>query len=67
MKRLLVTGILTPPRDVAAMAAALIRWLEDDERRSCMRVAALDRVKTHFSLDHMAASYRSVCLEATAK
>jgi hypothetical protein len=27
MKRLLVTGILTSPRDVAAMAAALIRLL----------------------------------------
>jgi glycosyltransferase involved in cell wall biosynthesis len=49
------------------MAAALIRWLEDDEIRSCMRLAALERIKTHFRLDLMAASYRSVCLEATAK
>jgi glycosyltransferase involved in cell wall biosynthesis len=57
-----VTGILTPPRDVEAMASALMRVLEDDDLRSRMRVAALARVKTHFSLDHMAASYRSVCL-----
>jgi glycosyltransferase involved in cell wall biosynthesis len=57
-----VTGFLTPPRDAEALAAALMRLLEDDEVRSRMRIAALERVKTHFSLDHMAASYRSVCL-----
>jgi glycosyltransferase involved in cell wall biosynthesis len=57
-----VTGCLTPPRDAEALAAALMRLLEDDEVRSRMRVAALARVKMHFSLDHMAASYRSVCL-----
>ena len=57
-----VTGFLTPPRDVESMATALIRLLEDDELRSRMRLAALERVKTHFSLEQMAASYRSVCL-----
>ncbi|MDP1590977.1 MAG: glycosyltransferase family 4 protein, partial [Prosthecobacter sp.] len=56
-----VSGLLTSPRDVEAMAAALLRVLEDDDLRSCMRVASLERVKTHFSLDQMAASYRSVC------
>jgi glycosyltransferase involved in cell wall biosynthesis len=55
-----VTGFLTPQRDAEAMAAALMRLLEDDELRLRMRLAALERVKTHFSLDHMAASYRSV-------
>ncbi len=62
-----VTGFITPPRDVETMATALLRVLEDDELRSRMRVASLERVKTHFSLDRMSASYRSVCLEATAK
>jgi glycosyltransferase involved in cell wall biosynthesis len=62
-----VTGFSTPPRDVEAMAAALLRVLEDDELRSRMRRASLERVKTHFSLDLMAASYRSVCFDATAK
>lgn len=57
-----VTGFLTRPRDAEAMATALIRLLEDDELRSRMRLATLERVKTLFSLDHMAASYRSVCL-----
>ena len=62
-----MTGILTLPRDVEALAAALMRLVEDDELRSRMRRAALERVKTHFSLDLMAASYRSVCFDATAK
>ncbi|WP_395719519.1 glycosyltransferase [Prosthecobacter sp.] len=57
-----VTGFLPPPRDAEAMATALLRLLEDDELRSRMRVAALDRVKTFFSLDQMAERYRSVCL-----
>lgn len=57
-----VSGILTPPRDTEAMAAALMRLLEDNELRSRMRVAALERVKAHFSLDQMAERYRSVCL-----
>jgi len=57
-----VTGLLTPPRDGEAMAAALLRVLENEDLRSSMRSASLERVKTHFSLDKMAASYRSVCL-----
>ena len=57
-----VTGFLTPPRDAAAMAAALMRVLEDDAMRSPMRVAALERAKTHFSLGLMAQRYRSLCL-----
>lgn len=57
-----VTGFLTPPRDAAAMAEALLRVLEDDELRSRMRVAALKRAQEHFSLDLMAERYRSVCL-----
>lgn len=57
-----VTGFLTAPRDSNAMAEALIRIIEDDNMRSRMRVASLQRVKKHFSLDAMAESYRRVCL-----
>ena len=57
-----VAGFLTAPRDVEAMAAALMRLLNDDHLRSRMRAASLESVKKHFSLDLMATSYRSVCL-----
>ena len=57
-----VNGFLTLQRDCKAMATALMRVLEDDELRSSMRRASLERVKTHFSLDLMAASYRGVYL-----
>ncbi|WP_327291795.1 glycosyltransferase [Streptomyces sp. NBC_01198] len=36
-----VTGLLVPPRDVPAIAAALLRLIEDDERRKEMGRAAL--------------------------
>lgn len=57
-----VSGFLTPPREIEPMAEALLRVLENDELRAGMRTAALERVKTLFSLDRMAASYRSLCL-----
>ncbi|MGV3662982.1 MAG: glycosyltransferase family 4 protein [Prosthecobacter sp.] len=57
-----VTGFLTPRRDVEAMATALLRLIEDDELRAKMRVVARERVKRCFSLELMAARYRSVCL-----
>jgi glycosyltransferase involved in cell wall biosynthesis len=58
-----VTGFLTPARDAEAMAAALIRVLEDDDLRSCMREKSLERVKTHFSLDQMTESYRRTAFQ----
>lgn len=57
-----VTGFLTPRRDVEAMAAALLRLLEDGTLRLQLRQAARERVRRHFSLDLMAERYRSVCL-----
>ncbi|MEE4546197.1 glycosyltransferase [Streptomyces sp. V4-01] len=37
-----VNGLLVPPRDVAAIAAALLSLIEDDERRAAMGRAALE-------------------------
>lgn len=36
-----VTGLLVPPRDIAAIAAALLELIEDDGRRTAMGRAAL--------------------------
>ena len=43
------TGLLVPPRDVAALRAALERLLEDVELRRRLGVAARERIRKHFS------------------
>lgn len=52
-----LTGILTPARDVKAMAGAILRLLADDELRARMRQAALERLNNVFGLDAMAKGY----------
>ena len=47
------TGLLVPPRDPAAMAAALVRLLADSGLRQQMGEAGLARVRTHFSAETM--------------
>ena len=61
-----ITGLLTPRRDTAALAAALIELLEDPARRSRMRTAAHARALDAFSVNTMATSYRRVCLGSTS-
>ncbi len=58
-----VSGFLTPPRDVQAMAAALLRLMLEDELRVSMRRAAHQRQQGFFSLDAMAEAYLSVIQE----
>lgn len=54
------TGLLVPPRDVDALAKALIELLNDPERRVQMGRAGQERVKTVFSLDSQMANLIAV-------
>jgi L-malate glycosyltransferase len=47
------TGLLVPPRDPPAMAAAVVRLLADARLRHQMGGAGLARVRTHFSAETM--------------
>lgn len=46
-----VTGLLVPPRDHEAMAAAVVRLLRDPDRRAQMGAAGRARVVSEFSVD----------------
>jgi L-malate glycosyltransferase len=53
-------GILTPPGDIEALAAALKRLFEDDDLRRQMGAAALNRARTHFSIERMIDDYEAL-------
>jgi glycosyltransferase involved in cell wall biosynthesis len=55
-----VTGILTAPRDHAAMAQAIVRILGDTQARERMGTAGLARVQEHFTVDRMVAETAAV-------
>jgi glycosyltransferase involved in cell wall biosynthesis len=48
-----VTGLLVPPHDEPALAAALVQLLRDRERRDAMGAAGRARVEASFSIDRM--------------
>lgn len=50
-----VTGVLVPPRDRQAMAAAIVRLLSDDGLRRRMGDAGLARVRERFTVERMIA------------
>ena len=62
------TGILVPPRDHEAMAAAIVTLLTDEAARTTMGAAGLARVRTMFSAERMVqdtlAVYRCVAMHA---
>jgi glycosyltransferase involved in cell wall biosynthesis len=62
------TGILVPPRDHDAMAAAIVRLLTDVEERRALGAAGEARVREHFSAERMVqdtlAVYRRVAMQA---
>jgi glycosyltransferase involved in cell wall biosynthesis len=54
------TGFLTPPADPAALAAALARVLEAEDRGASLGAAGRARVAAEFSVEQMAARYRQL-------
>jgi L-malate glycosyltransferase len=59
------TGLLVPPRDPTAMAAAVVRLLTDQALRERMGQAGLARVRERFSADIMVANTLKVYERST--
>jgi len=57
------TGLLVPPNDPPAMAAAILKLLRDPESRRQMGGRGRQRVEEKFSLDVMVRNYANVYLE----
>ena len=53
-------GVLVPPRDSGAVAAACVRLLAHPHERKALGVAARARVLQQFTTDHCFATYRSL-------
>ena len=47
------TGVLVPPRDANALAAAVVRLLGDADRRAQLGLAGRERVRASFSVERM--------------
>jgi glycosyltransferase involved in cell wall biosynthesis len=62
------TGILVPPRDAEAQAAAIVRLLKDQPLRAAMGAAGERRVRERFSSERMVQDtlelYKRVCMHA---
>src|SRR5215831_2822997 len=48
-----VNGLVVPPRDAHALAAAIVRALKDEGLRSRMAEAGFQRVNARFTVEHM--------------
>jgi glycosyltransferase involved in cell wall biosynthesis len=55
-----VTGLLVPPRDAHALAAAIVRALKDEELRGRMADGGYQRVNARFTVEHMVRATASV-------
>jgi glycosyltransferase involved in cell wall biosynthesis len=60
------TGYVVPPDDAAAVAAAIVRLLEDDALRARLGAAGLERARREFSVDRMADATLAVYERALA-
>jgi glycosyltransferase involved in cell wall biosynthesis len=54
------TGLLVPPSDTAALAAALMRYVEDPEAAARHGRASREKVQARFTWDSMVAGYMAV-------
>jgi glycosyltransferase involved in cell wall biosynthesis len=62
------TGVIVPPRDPAALAAGILRLLDEDETaRSARGVAARTRILADFSLTRAAARYEALYREVAGQ
>jgi glycosyltransferase involved in cell wall biosynthesis len=61
-----VTGLLVPPRDHVALAAAIVRMLKDDEGRRRMGAAGFARVNERFTVERMVERTAEVYTQVTA-
>ena len=55
-----VTGLLVPPRDHRALAAAIVALLTDEATRRRMGEAGLARVRERFTVERMVAETAAV-------
>ena len=62
-----VTGVLVPPRDHTALAAAIVRMLKDDEGRRRMGAAGFARVNDRFTVERMVENTANVYSRITSQ
>jgi len=62
-----IHGLLSPPGDASAMAAALIRVLDDHELRSRMGAEARRSVKQQYATEQVLERYETLLRETTAR
>ena len=65
-----VSGVIVPPRDIATLAAAIVRLLRDTDLATTLGSAASERVRSEFSPEirarRLVAIYRAAVAEHTA-
>jgi glycosyltransferase involved in cell wall biosynthesis len=57
-----VSGLLVPPRDVTALAAGVLRLLQDRELRDRLGTAGRQQVRERFTIEHYTRGMQAVLL-----